>query len=238
MLSARLCREVADLPPDDAAALPPAKAALAHAIAALNRAQEELEEAQKPVDKLAHARAGATLHEAAELRSEIARLRAEHEAELNAWVDAGGNGKRPPPPAELVPLERALGRIAAAARKAEIRFPLAYNVMTATERIRSSMLERDRELRPATVDAADPTLRAFEQAVTVAQSAAGRLLGLVGALREAALRAGDDGRDAYAAAAKIEERMNAATASRRAPSRSGARPVGDRAAAFGSAAEL
>ena len=91
-------------PSDGAENLPPAKAALASAIAAVRRAQEDLEAAQQPVDKLAYARAAATQREAAELRSEIARLRAAHEAEIDRWVDAGGDGKRPAPPEELVPL--------------------------------------------------------------------------------------------------------------------------------------
>jgi hypothetical protein len=98
--------------------LPSARAALACAIAGANRAQEDLEAAQQPVDKLAYARAAATQREAAELRGEIARLRAAHEAEIDSWVEAGSDGKRPAPAAELVPLERALGAIAGAAREA------------------------------------------------------------------------------------------------------------------------
>jgi hypothetical protein len=98
--------------------LPSARAALACAIAGANRAQEDLAAALQPVDKLAYARAAATQREAAELRGEIARLRAAHEAEIDSWVEAGSDGKRPAPAAELVPLERALGAIAGAAREA------------------------------------------------------------------------------------------------------------------------
>jgi hypothetical protein len=85
MGTARLTGEIGSAPADRAADLPPAKAALARAIAAVNRAQEDLEATQRPVDKIAHARAAAVLGEAAELRSEIARLGAVHEADINAW---------------------------------------------------------------------------------------------------------------------------------------------------------
>jgi hypothetical protein len=217
MLRARLNGEVGDVPADRAGALPPAKASLARAIAAVIRAQEELEAAQKPIDRLAHARAAATLREAAELRSEIARLRAAHEIEINLWVDAGGDGDRPAPPAELVPLERALGGIAASAREAEARFPPAHrDLVSAAERARKSVIERDQAIWPATIEAADRTFREWERAITAAQSAEGRFLSLVSALREAGERAGDNGNGALAAAAKIEERV-IATRRRGAP---------------------
>ena len=113
---------------------------LATAIAAVNQAQKQLEAAQQPVDKLAYARAAATLREAAELRGEIALLRAAHEAEINRWVEAGGEGNRPHPTAELVPLERALGAIAAAAREAEVRFPAVNDDFARTaEHVRHAM---------------------------------------------------------------------------------------------------
>jgi hypothetical protein len=122
-VTARSTEELGDAPADRAENLPPAKAALARAIAAVEQAQKELEAAQRPVDKLAYARGAATQREATELRNEIARLRAAHEMEINRWVEAGGDGERPAPSAELVPLERALGAIATAAREAELRFP-------------------------------------------------------------------------------------------------------------------
>ena len=125
MAAARPTEALGDAPADRAENLLPAKAALASAIAAVKRAQEDLEAAQQPVDKLAYARAAAAQREAAELRSEIARLHAAHEAELDRWVEAGSDGQRPAPAAELVPLERALGAIAGAAREAEVRFPAA-----------------------------------------------------------------------------------------------------------------
>jgi hypothetical protein len=175
MLTARLNGEVGDVPDDRAGILTPAKASLARAIAAVNGAQEELEATQKPIDRLAHARAAATLREAAELRSEIARLRAAHEVVVNLWVDAGGDGERPAPPAELVPLERALGGIAAAAREAEARFPPAHgDLVSAAQRAGNSLVERDQAMWPAAIEAADRTFRELERAITAAQSAEGR----------------------------------------------------------------
>jgi hypothetical protein len=195
--TARLNREAGDGRADAAGTLLPAKDSLARAIAAVNRAQKELEAAQQPVEKLASARAAATLLEAAGLRSEIARLRAAHEAEINVWVDAGGEGERPAPPAELVPLERALGGIAAAARKAEARFPSAHgDFLSAAERARNSLIEREQAMWPTTIEAADRTVGELERAITAALSAEARLLSLVSALREAAARAGDDGNGA------------------------------------------
>lgn len=215
MSTARLKMEAADASNDRAESLPPAKASLARAIAAVNRSQKEIEIAQQPVDKLASARAAATLLEAAELRAEIARLRAAHEAEINVWVDAGGDGARPAPPAELVPLERALGGIAAAAREAEARFPSAQSdFLSAAERARNALIERDRTMWPA--EAADHTFCELERAIKAAQSAEGRLLSLVSALREAGALAGDNGNGALAAAAKIEARV-IATRRRGAP---------------------
>jgi hypothetical protein len=207
VITARLNDEIGD-DVTDAGALPPAKASLARAVATVKRTQDELEAAQKPVDRLAHARAAATLGEAAELRSEIARLRAAHEAEINLWVDAGGVGKRPAPSPDLIPLERALGSIAAAAREAEARFPPAHGtLLSAADRVRNALAERERAMWPATVEAADRTVDELDRAITAAQSAEARLLSLVSALREAAVRAGDNENGAMAAAAKIEERI-------------------------------
>ena len=212
-----LNKEAGDGPADRAESLPPAKASLARAIAAVNRAQKEVEAAQQPVDKLASARAAATLLEAAALRSEIARLRAAHEAEINVWVDAGGDGERPAPPAELVPLERSLGAIAAAAREAEARFPSAHgDFLSAAERARNAMIEREQALWPATIEAADRTVGELERAITAVRFAEGRLLSLVSALHEAGARAGANGNGALAAAAKIKERA-IATRRRDAP---------------------
>jgi hypothetical protein len=131
MATARPTEKLRDASTNRVKDLPPATAALRTAIAAVNQAQKQLEAAQQPVDKLAYARAAATLREAAELRSGIARLRAAHEAEINRWVEAGGHGNRPEPSAELVPLERALGTIAAAAREAEVRFPASMTTSCA-----------------------------------------------------------------------------------------------------------
>lgn len=204
-------REIGDQPPQHVDALPPARAALAEAIAAVIRAQHDLEVAEKPVERLARARAAVTLGEAAALRAEIPRLRAAHESELDVWLDAGGSGERPELPAELKPIELALGKIAAAAREAEARFPtINADHVTAAERARNSVVERDRALWPASVEAADRTLRDLGQAILGVQSAEGQLFGLVSALREAAARAGDDGHGALAAAAKIEEQIIAA----------------------------
>ena len=69
---------------------------------------------------------------------------------------------------------------------------------------------------PAAIEAADRTLGELDAAVTAVQSAEGRLLSLVFALRDAAARAGDDGNGALASAAKIEERV-IATRRRGAP---------------------
>lgn len=122
MVAACPTEALGDAPADRAENLPPATAALASSIAAVKRAQEDLEMAQQPVDKLAYARAAAAQLEAAELRSEIARLRGAHEAEIDRWVEAGSGGKRPMPAAELMPLERALGGISGPGREAEMRF--------------------------------------------------------------------------------------------------------------------
>jgi hypothetical protein len=184
------------------------KPALAAAIAAVNQAQKQLAAAQQPVDKLAYARAAATLREAAELRTEITRLRAAHKAEINRWVEGGGNGNRPAPPAELVPLERALGAIAAAAREAEVRFPAANDdFVRAAERLRQAARTREQAIWPAATEAAEPIFGELARAIAAAKSAEARLLSLVFGLREAAVRAGGDGNVAYAGAAKIEQRI-------------------------------
>jgi hypothetical protein len=211
MAAARPTEAPGDAPADRAENLPPAKAALASAIAAAKRAQEDLEAAQQPVDKLAYARAAATQREAAELRSEIARLRAAHEAEIDRWVEAGSDGKRPAPAAELVPLERALGAIAAAAREAEVRFPAGHrDYVHAAEHARHAIGMREQAIWPAATEAAEATFGDLEQAITAAQSAEARLLSLVHALREAGACAGDKGNAALAAAAKIEQQVIAA----------------------------
>jgi hypothetical protein len=191
--------------------LPPAKAALASAIAAVKRAQEDLEAAQQPVDKLAYARAAATQREAAELRSEIARLRAAHEAEIDHWVEAGSDGNRPAPAAELVPLERALGAIAGAAREAEGRFPAVHrDYVRAAEHVRHAISAREQSIWPAATEAAEASFGELERSIAAAQSAEARLLSLVHALREAGACAGEDGNAAVAAGAKIEQRVIAA----------------------------
>ena len=152
MAAARPTEGLRDVPADRAENLPRAKAALACAIAAANRAQEDLEAAVRPVDKLAYARAAATQREAVELRGEIARLRGEiarlrgaHAAEIDRWVEAGSDGKRPMPAEELVPLERALGAIAGAAREAESDFRPAIGTTSAppnTSGTRSARVSR------------------------------------------------------------------------------------------------
>ncbi len=217
MLSARPAEKLGHVPTDRAKDLPPAKLALAAAIAAVNQAQKQLEAAQQPVDKLAYARAAATLREAAELRGEIARLRAAHEAEINRWVEAGGEGKRPQPSPELVPLERALGAIAAAAREAEVRFPTVNDDFArAAERVRHATRAREQAIFAAATEAAEATFGELERAIAAAQLAEARLLSLVFGLREAGARAGDDHNAAYAGAEKIQRRI-LATKRRSAP---------------------
>ena len=211
MVAARPTEALGDAPADRAENLPPAKAALASAIAAAKRAQEDLDAAQQPVDKLAYARAAATQREAVELRGEIARLRAAHAAEIDRWVEAGSDGKRPMPAEELVPLERALGAIAGAAREAEMRFPAGHrDYVRAAEHLRHAISAREQAIWPAATEAADPTFGELEQAMAAAQSAEARLLSLVHALREAGACAGDEGNAAFAEAAKIEQRVIAA----------------------------
>jgi hypothetical protein len=145
------------------------------------------------------------------LRGEIARLRAVHEAEINRWVEAGGDGNRPAPAAELVPLERALGAIAAAAREAEVRFPTANdNFGRAAERLRQATRAREQAIWPAAAEAAEPIFGELARAIAAAQSAEARLLSLVFGLREAAMRAGENGNAAYAGAAAIEQRIRSA----------------------------
>jgi hypothetical protein len=217
MLTARPTEKLRDASTNRVKDLPPARAALAAAIAAVNQAQKQLEAAQQPVDKLAYARAAATLREATELRSGIARLRAAHEAEINRWVEAGGHGNRPEPSAELVPLERALGTIAAAAREAEVRFPAVNDdFVRAAERVRHATRAREEAIWLAATEAAKPIFGELERAIAAAQSAEARLLSLVFGLREAGVGAGDGGNAAYAGAAKIEERI-LATKRRSAP---------------------
>jgi hypothetical protein len=211
MAAARPTEALGDAPADRAENLPPAKAALARAIAAVKRAREDLEAAQQPVDKLVYARAAATQTEAAELRGEIARLRAAHAAEIDRWVEAGSDGKRPMPAAELVPLERALGATAGAAREAEVRFPAAQrDYVRAAERARHAISAREQATWPAAAEAAEATFGELEQAIAAARSAEARLLSLVYALREAGAGADDDGNAALAAAAKMEQRVIAA----------------------------
>ena len=211
MVAARPTEALGDAPADRVENLPPAKAALARAIAAANRAQEDLEAAQQPVDKLAYARAAAAQLEAAELRGEIARLRAAHEAEIDRWVEAGGDGKRPAPTEELLPLERALGAIAGAAREAEMRFPAAQrDYVLAAEHARHAISMREQAIWPAATEAAEATFDELEQVIAAAQSAEARLLSLAYALREAGACAGEDGNAALGAAAKIEQRVIAA----------------------------
>jgi hypothetical protein len=217
MVSAGPAERLGDLPTDRAKDLPPATVALAAAIAAVNQAQKQLEAAQQPVDKLAYARAAATLLEAAELRGEIARLRAAHEAEINRWVEAGGEGDRPQPAAELVPLERALGAITAAAREAEARFPAANDdFVRAAERVRHATRARDQAVFAAATEAAEATFDELERAIAAAQLAEARLLSLVFGLREAGARAGDGENAAYLGAERIQSRI-IATKRRSAP---------------------
>jgi hypothetical protein len=125
--------------------------------------------------------------------------------------------KRPAPPEELVPLERALGAIAGAAREAEMRFPAAQrDYVHAAEQARRAISMREQAISPAAIEAAEATFGELEQAIAAAQSAEARLLSLVHALREAAARAGEDGNAALVAAAKIEQRV-IATRRRGAP---------------------
>lgn len=211
MITACRTEELGDDPADGVENLPPAKAALASAITAVKRTQEDLQAAQRPVDKLAYARAAATQREAAELRSEISRLRAAHAAEIDRWVETGSDGKRPAPAAELMPMERALGAIAGAAREAEGRFPAAQqDYVRAAEHVRHAISMREQAIWPAASEAAEAAFGELEQAIAAAQSAEARLLSLVQALREAGACAGDKGNAAFAAAAKIEKRVIAA----------------------------
>src|SRR5438874_129076 len=177
MVTARPTEKFRDASTNRVNDLPLARAALAAAIAAVNQAQKQLEAAQQPVDKLAYARAAATLREAAELRSGIARLRAAHEAEIDRWVEAGGDGNRPEPSAELVPLERALGTITAAAREAEVRFPAVNDdFVRAAERVRHATRAREQAIFAATTEAAERTFGELERAIAAAQLAEARLL--------------------------------------------------------------
>jgi hypothetical protein len=79
--------------------------------------------------------------------------------------------------------------------------------LTAAEQTRKSLVEREGAIWPATIEAADSVFRQLERALAATQTAEGRLLSLVCALREAAARADDDGNGALAAASKIEERI-------------------------------
>jgi hypothetical protein len=117
----------------------------------------------------------------------------------------------------LVPLERALGTIAAAAREAEVRFPAVNDdFVRAAERVRHATRAREQAIFAAATEAAEPTFGELERAIAAVQLAEARLLSLVFGLREAGVRASDGENAAYAGAAKIEERI-VATKRRRAP---------------------
>jgi hypothetical protein len=82
-----------------------------------------------------------------------------HAPQINRWVEAGGDGNRPEPSTELVPLKRALGTIAAAAREAEVRFPAVNDdFVRAAERVRHATRAREQAIFAAATEAAEPTL--------------------------------------------------------------------------------
>jgi len=127
--------------------------------------------------------------------------------EITNWLNASAESVRPSLPAELDRAEQWLSEVAGAAATAVERLSIAEQDLCPRSAAREAMLQRERAVWAATVEAADPALRKLNRVVTAVYRREGRLRGLVLALREMGNQSGETG--ALAAAEAIETTLYA-----------------------------